>query len=719
MSIYAIRNQPFQFGSNLYPRSLALMCCADDPVPSLIAATDEVWAQATLTQCGAEDGIVISGGPDGWDDWVAGDGFFLSGTSYVLAAPTPGTSLYILENAVAGTQYTIQLEVADVTGTAYVIFGGVQSPNLSDGLNEFLITANSASPFELIVDSGTITVNSVIVTSLNTDVSAIFHQGSTELVFDQSDYPDNFYFFNGGFTFHMPMSTVGITEGCFTLELRDNCSDTGMTSQVFRIVDANCETFLIRACNDYDNIGFVVPFVPRIRIPASMGWPSYNTDVQEERHSDGKIFRPYGDRTRTMTIKTEILNEFDHAFLSTLPIWDHVYIGAGVQAQEVVVNKGKYEPLYGEGQNLNGAVVFDVSPKAELVRKVQCGPDLSGCAPMSDPQCIGSASYAYTFNPSGSGYNLELTIAALSNITPSTASITVADGAPVVQTVGTLPSVLTWGPLPAGAPLTLRIFDAMNQNCVITKFFDVPEEPEFVCEEPETASIVVAPGGGTKVFVSGGTSTHFTIRGPSQTYTWPVNAPDGIEIGQGPWCIYASDSEGNQGGSIHDIQLGMYEGNDLLSVDLSRMNDLMDVYMILIGPATTFTPFNGDLKNFLISGAALISVLPSFSNIDGLQSFSIDSMSVLSALPDFSPDALASLFIHACPYLAGTGTLPKVSNLDIADTGITDPAVVDALVNALHPASSGIATFNGLLALRTSASDTNYNACISAGWTFI
>ena len=107
MSIYAIRNQPFQFGSNLYPRSLALMCCADDPVPSLIAATDEVWAQATLTQCGAEEGIVISGGPDGWDDWVAGDGFFLSGTSYALAAPTPGTSLYMPENAVAGTQYTI------------------------------------------------------------------------------------------------------------------------------------------------------------------------------------------------------------------------------------------------------------------------------------------------------------------------------------------------------------------------------------------------------------------------------------------------------------------------------------------------------------------------------------------------------------------------------------------------------------------------------------
>lgn len=247
-----------------------------------------------------------------------------------------------------------------------------------------------------------------------------------------------------------------------------------------------------------------------------------------------------------------------------------------------------------------------------------------------------------------------------------------------------------------------------------------PEPPQpFVCEGPGTASIVVAPGGGTKLFVSQGTSTHFTVRGPSQTFTWPINAPDGIDIGEGSWCIYASDADGNPGGSIYDLQIGMFTENDIMSVDLSRMNDLRDVYMIEIETAATFAPFNADLENISISGAALISVLPSFGNVDGLQSFSIDNMAVLSALPDFSPDALATFFIQSCQSLASIGTLPMINQLDIADTGITDPAVVDALVNALHPASGGIATFNGLLSLRTSASDTNYNACISAGWTII
>ena len=249
---------------------------------------------------------------------------------------------------------------------------------------------------------------------------------------------------------------------------------------------------------------------------------------------------------------------------------------------------------------------------------------------------------------------------------------------------------------------------------------EFPDPPvPFVCEGPGTASIVVAPGGGTKLFVIDGTSTHFTIRGPSQTFTWPINASDGIDIGEGSWCIYASDADGNPGGSIHDLQIGMFTENDIMSVDLSRMNDLRDVYMTEIETAATFAPFNADLENISIGGAELISVLPSFVNVDGLQSFSIDNMSVLSALPDFSTDALATFSIQSCPSLASIGTLPKINQLDIADTGITDPAVIDALVNALHPASAGVATFNGLLSLRTSASDTNYNACISAGWTII
>ncbi len=500
MSIYAIRNQPFQFGNNLYPRSLALMCCADDPVPSLIATTDEVWAQALVENCSDNTELIFKGDyVEGWDDFVVEGGWMPYSSVYRCLQNNPGSVISHPFTPTPGGVYRIEITAIVKYDGLTVTFGGdtlVLPPSVNSfgDTYTFDVAAGTADPFTITTGTGFYILNSAQLTISNYDVSAIFHQGSTELVFDRDDYPNNFYFFNGGFTFHMPMSTVGIAEGCFTLELRDNCSDTGMTSQVFRIVDANCETFLIRACNDYDNIGFVVPFVPRIRIPASMGWPSYNTDVQEERHSDGEIFRPYGDRTRTMTVKTGILNEFDHAFLSTLPLYDHVYIGSGDQAQEVVVNKGKYEPLYGEGQNLNGAVVFDVTPKAELVRKVQCGPALDGCAPESDPQCIGGPQYAWAFVPVDGGFDFQLTIISASNFTPSTASVTVADGAPVTQTVGTLPSTLTWGPFAAETPLTLRIFDAMNQNCVMTKFFDVPPT---VCGAPDLGFNFIDNGDGS------------------------------------------------------------------------------------------------------------------------------------------------------------------------------------------------------------------------------
>ncbi len=648
---------------------------------------------------------------------------------YVLAAPTPGTSIYISESAVAGSQYSIQLEVANVTGTAYVIFGDAQSPNLSDGLNEFLITANNVSPFELIVDSGTITVNSIIVTALNTDVSAIFHQGSTDLVFDRDDYPDNFYFFNGGFTFHMPMSTVGIAEGCFTLELRDNCSDTGMTSQVFRIVDANCETFLIRACNDYDNMGFVVPFVPRIRIPASMGWPSYNTDVQEERHSDGEIFRPYGDRTRTMTVKTEILNEFDHAFLSTLPLYDNVYIGSGDQAQEVVVNKGKYEPLYGEDQNLNGSVVFDVTPKAELVRKVQCGPALDGCAPESDPQCIGGPQYGWTFIPVDGGFDFQVIIFAASNFTPSTASVTVADGSPVTQTVGTLPSTLTWGPFAEETPLTLRIFDAMNANCVMTKFFDVPE---FVCEGDGYGSIVVEAEGTANIYVKS-TSGYYSVRIGTTIMTFASET--GNDLSEGTYCLYSSDADGLKTGEIIVYEIT----GDIVSYTVIGFGSLEDYsvvdapVLVLLAPVPNSVlleyydtlPMVDNLPTPSTSGTSLdCRALPLIPSLpvppETTTNYFLSDLDLVEALPDFSPTSSVQITVQGCGDFDSVGVLPLITNLQIVGSNITDPAVVDALINALYPPSANVCDIGGtLLGLRTSASDTNYNACVSAGWTFL
>jgi hypothetical protein len=390
-----------------------------------------------------------------------------------------------------------------------------------------------------------------------------------------------------------------------------------------------------------------------------------------------------------------------------------VYIGAGVQAQEVVVSKGKYEPLYGEEQNLNGSVVFDVTPKAELVRKVLCGPALDGCAPESDPQCIGGPQYAWTFIPVDGGFDFQLIIFATSNFTPGTASITVADGSPVTQTVGTLPSTLTWGPFAEEAPLTLRIFDTMNQNCVITKFFDVPEEPEpFLCEGEEYGSFSV-PSGGTVYVESIYTSTgHYTARDQDGN-----TVLDQTEFTEGTYCIYSSDAVKAKSGTMD--QFAIY--GDVRDLNTEGYTSAVGFqFLSLLGtPSMPPVDTNPGLTYYVLIGADTLTEVPSMALCPDLYNFQIINAPLITAAPDFHPGALVDITLANLGSLATIGVLPMISRLSISGTNITDPSVVDALINALDPPSADECTIGGtLLGLRTSASDTNYNACVSAGWTF-
>jgi len=398
------------------------------------------------------------------------------------------------------------------------------------------------------------------------DVSAIFHQGGTSTEITQAGNPEYFEFTNGRVTVHMPLSVGEITDGCFTLELVDNCTETSIESQEFSVVEDGCNTIVIRACNDYDGVGFSGTFVPRIRIPARMGWPNYNTEANEERHSDGEIFRPWADRTGSMTIKTGILNEWDHAFLSTLPLWDHVYVGTGSQAREVVVATGRYQPERGESQWLNGAITFDVSPKDELIRKVACGPALAGCAPEADPICF-DPSVVFSFVDNGTGTVLQATLLNNLNFTPGEASVTVGAGAPVVQTFGTPPSTITFGPFAEGTFITFRLVSAAIPDCVFTQSFTVPAVAAFVCEGYGYGSFTL--DGGTDFVIGKSTTGYITTRrasdgsvivhGTGVVVDFFITVPT-----DGEYCMWSSDDAGVLSGYLLQLQ-----GDSQYTVDLN------------------------------------------------------------------------------------------------------------------------------------------------------
>lgn len=500
MSIRAIRNQPFQFGSNIRPRSLGMGCdCGETAMPSYITLDDEIWAQATLTLCADEEDKIFHGYTDNWSGFnEIGAWTFFEG-NWNLQGYNPGSTLSNDFIPVVGKRYILTI-TGFTLGTLQVDMGGASytiTASTEADVYTFEFTASITQQMYITAtDNGGANISDIYLVEANTDVTAIFHQdGETDIVINQGDAPGYFIFYDGGFTFQIPMEDTGLASGCFTLELRDNCSDTGIISQQFSIIENDCDTLLIRACNDYANMGFGIPFAPRIRIPARMGWPSYNSTVEEERYSDGVIMRPTGDRTSSLTIKTGILNEYDHAFLSSLPLWDHVYVGEGDLAREVVVQEGKYEPLYGDDQWLNGAVTFDVSPKAELVRKTLCGPALEGCSPANDPICL-DAQMVFSFTNAGDGLsNFNATLLSDLNFPPGTATVQLSGGAPVAQTFGTLPDTLTWGPFSEGASITFRLQNSMNQNCVMTKFFDVP--PTVFCGVPDLEYNFIDNGDGT------------------------------------------------------------------------------------------------------------------------------------------------------------------------------------------------------------------------------
>jgi len=697
--IARIQNQPFAFGSNLNPRTVSLGCaCDEEPVPSLIAVGDDVWAQAQMLPCsvgGSTTGGLFTGGPEGWDDWVAEDGWFIDGLGFYRynGSISGNYSLsYDLVQAVAGDAYTIQITVSSVSGTVYVSYGDIEFEITTDGAYEFNVPAaeNNSGLVITMPDGGGVTVESVIVSTLDIDVTAIFHHDGGDEVFDQSAYPGIFNFINGTVTLHMSLSATGITEGCFTLELISNCNDQSITSQTFKVVnnglpDGDCDTLLIRACNDYDNIGFSVPFVPRIRILARMGWPVYSTEVLEERDSTGKITRSFGDRTKTLTIKTGILNEWDHAFLSTLPIWDHVYI----ENQEVVVANGKYEPLYGEGQWLNGAVTFDVSPKAELVRKVACGPALEGCAPDNDPICF-TPQLVTSFNPGDSGMELWATMFNNLNFPPGAASVTIGGGAPVVQSFGTLPDTLMWGPIPEGALVTFRLVNADDPSCIYTDVLTAPGfTPPCVAFANNAVSIVVADG--TADIYAETDSGYYAIEDALGVVTPYTSSEAAYDLLPGIYCVYPSDVDGLKTGAFTTLQ---------------TEDGVTDVDTLgLTGGTYDTIGFGSHVPNINIHPCTITNYLyPGYSTV--AQTVNLSSVS-----------GLDSVIIEGCYGLTDV-ILPAthdITYLSLLGNALTE---VDTIINSFNLALAASIVINlsgGTSAAPTVASETQYDALILGG----
>lgn len=379
MSLTVIPNQPIAFQD-----SRILGCSCFDPDEVLLASsTDTLSFQVQWVGCLGDEQL-DSPSFESAGDWLASNWNISTGH----ACATSSGSDYLQEasfNPTAGHVYFVRITVESmVNGDARdsgldVTFGGALSETItSSGTFAYITISTSTAPlvFQRTHTDVDVCLAMAEVYEMTPDLTVDLLQGASVIeTFDYDSNPERFSLNNGYLTVSLPFSEIEPDDGCYNIRITDGCDETTLTSQLVNIGSHSC-TLVITACNASDSMGFS-GFVASMRVIAKVTHPTFEYDVQEERLSNGFINRYYADRRRKMELRIDRLGEFGHDFISTLPLYDHVYI----EDAEYVVSADGYAPGYGDVYDAFGGIILQIEPKQELARKVLCGEDDGGCAP--------------------------------------------------------------------------------------------------------------------------------------------------------------------------------------------------------------------------------------------------------------------------------------------------------------------------------------------------
>lgn len=382
MSLQAIPNQPIGF----VPTRLQGALCGADPTEQLLVADgDIITFQFGYTTCenAGEIGDPTFDDPDQWRNlggWEFGESQVCKeGGSNALAIQYTGWSPSI------GTLYQLVVNVTSLQGLStevnYLMWelGGSQGFIFAAGQYIFTIDATttqrlqftaSSAGMAVCIDLAQVTVldaaNDITIVDLDDNVVATFTYDDDPQVFDYS----------GGY---MTANFLADADwgSCWRIRVDDPCAEVEYTSQQVNLVNQS-ETILITTCNASPGMGFGQGFTPRGRYQAKLVRSTFSYNEEVERGTNGYVNNYYVERLRSMELRIDDAGEVANNFLSTLPLYDHVYLGQ----EEYRVKGDGYEPDYGDVWEAHGNVVLSVEPKQEAMRKVRCLPDVAmGCAP--------------------------------------------------------------------------------------------------------------------------------------------------------------------------------------------------------------------------------------------------------------------------------------------------------------------------------------------------
>ncbi len=369
--ITPIPNQPIGFAP-----SLLQGCFCDQPEDRLIVSDgDNLLFQFGQTTCEEEQILPHPHftDPDAWTNWEISEdsACWVTGLRTTMDETTFSPSI--------GTLYYMVVTVTEFVGSGQVVWycGGQSGAITGVGTFSFTFLAGFTNGLAFSVQGDMVNVcfSSVemYVQSTGVEIRVMDIEGDTIEAFTYVGNPEYFTYMGPFLTVEIP---VDPDWECFSLVAVEDCTREALHSQQIQVVDEDC-TLAIRACNAGANMGFSAGFQPTMRIRGKINRPTYQYEEEVERSTAGRVDNYYAQRTRTLELRVDQMGEKAHEFLSSLPLWDHVYIGD----IEYHVKGENYEPAYSDVWDSHGAILMPIEPKEDALRKVRCGPD-NGCEPL-------------------------------------------------------------------------------------------------------------------------------------------------------------------------------------------------------------------------------------------------------------------------------------------------------------------------------------------------
>jgi len=698
MSLRALPHQPISMMG-----VIADVCHpeADNRAALLVSPEDRVIVQVGVGRCA--DAEILVDTTDFRTDWATGGGWGASeGNTCAVAGPGNGGSslTYLGWNPTPGQLVEVEIDIISIGGSGLrIVVGGAEYIVTAPGVQTFMLVPSDTSFLSIFTvdDSSSACLARFTVYEGNTTIGVVLYSCDGDNLWSASYVGQPWYFTVNGpvMTINFPFSATGILDGCIIMEVRDQCDAYGeqIQSHPIRVITDCDGTIKVRACLDASAFG-LVPGYFDARIRGSIGRPRWEQEVKDQRGSDGRWLRTYGDVTSIYTLFIERADITLHEFLAVLPLYDHVYM----RGVEWLLGGQGYAPAWAEGYNVTGGATYEMRPRDEYIRRVQCIGEGVGCDPANDPICA-VPDIDVLLVPDDGQFLLVVGVASALGFDPGEIQWTLNGVAQTPEPITAIPASYLLATLLPGDIVTVTITNAQEPDCPYTFATEVappPEEDFFMWR-------VLEPDSGGTISVNSDTG-YWTLRGEDGSLTVYENTDEPPLNTTGLWMAYASDEFGNPvvGGNLKGIS---FFNVPLLPIDFTALPGLTSfgIFDCLVPVAPPLSA-SGLLTELNLQGNQITDAgRPDLSLYPLLESFTIPDNLLTEVVPFATNTVLRA-------YEIGNNPIASSADVDnffiLAESfGLSTPPIADMRIGGTGPAPV------------TSASDTARADLITRGYT--